>query len=177
MGKKKIIILVVFLLAIGFAAVTSVLYINGSINYGTNIDDFEVYYSDALVNGKYAQYIIEDYTHIRFGTTMKSVGEKYVIDYDVTNGSRNYDATLIMECTGSNEYISVTNDFDTSINLPATETRRGKLTVELVKGYVGEEDKKVTIECSINANAVARSSLSNGTPVQKPNISFTPPEV
>lgn len=175
MGKKKIIILVVFLLAVGFATVTSVLYINGSINYGTNIDDFEVYYSD--VNGKYAQDIIEDYTHIRFGTTMKSVGEKYVVDYGVTNGSRNYDATLIMECTGSNEYISVTNDFDTSINLPATETRRGRLTVELVKGYVGEEDKKVTIECSINANAVARSSLSNGIPVKKPNISFTLPEV
>ena len=177
MGKKKLILLVVLILGIGFAAVTTTLFINGSVNYGTNLDDFEVYYSDAYTNGHNNYEIIKDYTHIEFGTKMKSVGEKHVVEYDVTNGSRNYDAKLIMVCTGSNEYINVTNEFDTSINLPATETRRGKLTIELIKGYVGEEDKIVTIECSIKANAVARSSLSNGTPVEKPNISFRPPEI
>ena len=98
---------------------------------------------------------------------MKKVGETYVLDYDVTNGSRNYDADLSMTCTESNEYLSVTNAFDTDTNLPATETRSGKLTIELIKGYAGEETKEVSIECTINANAVERSALSEGTPADK----------
>lgn len=87
---------------------------------------------------------------------MKSVGEKYVLEYDVT---------LIMQCNGSNEYIIVTNEFDTSTNLLVTETRRGKLTIELIKSYAESAEKEVTIECLINAE-----------PVDKPNISIREPK-
>ena len=165
--KKKTILLVVLLLAVGFAAVTTTLFINGTTNIGTNKSDFEVYYSKAQVNGVEDNSVITDDTHIVFTQEMKSVGETYVLDYDVTNGSRNYDADLTMTCTASNEYLSVTNVFDDNTTLPATETRTGKLTIELIKGYVGETTKEVTIECTINANAVERNSLSNGTPADK----------
>ena len=165
--KKKTILLVVLLLAVGFAAVTTTLFINGTTNIGTNKDDFDVYYSKAKVNGVEDNSVITDDTHIVFTKEMKKVGETYVLDYDVTNGSRNYDASLTMTCTESNEYLSVTNVFDTDTNLPATETRSGKLTIELIKGYVGETTKEVTIECTISANAVERNTLSEGTPADK----------
>ena len=165
--KKKTILLVVLLLAVGFAAVTTTLFINGTTNIGTNKSDFDVYYSKAKVNGVEDNSVIQDDTHIVFTQEMKKVGETYVLDYDVTNGSRNYDAELSMTCTESNEYLSVTNVFDTDTNLPATETRTGKLTIELIKGYVGETTKEVTIECTINANAVERNTLSEGTPADK----------
>ena len=165
--KKKTILLVVLLLAVGFAAITTTLFINGTTNIGTNKEDFEVYYSKAKVNGVEDNTVITDDTHIVFTQEMKSVGETYVLDYDVTNGSRNYDAALTMTCTESNEYLSVTNVFDTDTNLPATETRTGKLTIELIKGYVGETTKEVTIECTISANAVERNALSEGTPADK----------
>ena len=165
--KKKGILLVVLLLAVGFAAVTTTLFINGTTNIGTNKEDFEVYYSKALVNGVEDNTVIQDDTHIVFTQEMKSVGETYVLDYDVTNGSRNYDAALTMSCTESNEYLNVTNVFDTTTNLEATKTRTGKLTIELMKGYAKEEGKEVTIECIINANAVERNSFSEGTPAEK----------
>ena len=165
--KKKTILLVVLLLAVGFAAVTTTLFINCTTNIGTNKDDFEVYYSKAKVNGVEDNTVITDDTHIVFTQEMKKVGETYVLDYDVTNGSRNYDAALTMTCTESNEYLSVTNVFDTDTTLPATETRTGKLTIELIKGYVGETTKEVTIECTISANAVERNTLSEGTPADK----------
>ena len=165
--KKKGILLVVLLLAVGFAAVTTTLFINGTTNIGTNKSDFDVYYSKAKVNGVEDNTVITDDTHIVFTQEMKKVGETYVLDYDVTNGSRNYDAELSMTCTESNEYLSVTNAFDTDTTLPATETRSGKLTIELIKGYVGETTKEVTIECTISANAVERNTLSEGTPADK----------
>ena len=165
--KKKGILLVVLLLAVGFAAVTTTLFINGTTNIGTNKSDFEVYYSKAKVNGVEDNTVITDDTHIVFTQEMKKVGETYVLDYDVTNGSRNYDAELSMTCTESNEYLSVTNVFDTDTTLLATETRTGKLTIELIKGYVGETTKEVTIECTISANAVERNTLSEGTPADK----------
>ena len=165
--KKKTILLVVLLLAVGFAAVTTTLFINGTTNIGTNKSDFDVYYSKAKVNGVEDNTVITDDTHIVFTQEMKKVGETYVLDYDVTNGSRNYDADLTMTCTASNEYLSVANAFDTDTTLPATETRTGKLTIELIKGYVGETTKEVTIECTISANAVERNALSEGTPADK----------
>ena len=171
--KKKTILLVVLLLAVGFAAVTTTLFINGTTNIGTNKDDFEVYYSKALVNGVEDNSVITDDTHIVFTQEMKSVGETYVLDYDVTNGSRNYDAELSMSCTESNEYLNVTNVFDDNTTLPATETRTGKLTIELIKGYVGETAKEVSIECTINATALERNTLSNGTPANKVFIPVT----
>ena len=165
MKKKKTLLLVVLLMAVGFAAVSTTLFINGQTKINANQDDFNVYYSDALVNGVQDKSVIADDTHISFTTTLERLGEKYVLDYEVTNGSKNYDAELVMECTQGNEYLTVTNEFDTTTNLEALKTRSGKLTLELIKSYAGEEDLDVTITCEIDANAIERDSLGEATPV------------
>ena len=159
MKNRKLIIIIVLLLAVGFAAVSTTLYINGNTNINPNQDDFDVYYSDAYVNGVQDKSVITDDTHIVFETELTSLGQKYVLDYEVTNGSKNYDAELVMECTQGNDYLSVTNVFDDDSILKAKAKRDGKLTLELIKSYAGEEDLEVSIECTINANAIERDSL------------------
>ena len=158
MKNRKSILLVVLLIAVGFAAVSTTLYINGSTNINPNQNDFNVYYSDAYVNGTQDKSVITDDTHIVFETELSALGEKYVLDYEVTNGSKNYDAELVMECTGSNEYLTVTNEFDDETVLESQGTRKGELTLELTKSNAGE-DVDVSITCTINANAVERTSL------------------
>ena len=166
MKNKKSILLVIILMAVGFAAVSTTLFINGQTKINPNQEDFNVYYSDAYVNGTQDKSVIEDNTHIVFETELSTLGEKYVLDYEVTNGSKNYDAELVMECTGDNEYLTVTNDFDTDTILKAKDSREGKLTLELTKSNAGE-DVDVTISCTISANAIERTSLgiSNRTQI------------
>ena len=162
MKRKKIILLVVLLMTVGFAAVSTTLYINGSTNISANPDDFSVYFSDAKVNGTQDLSVVVSETELSFTTELSTLGETYVLDYDVTNGSKNYDAKLTMNCTGGNEYLTVSNAFDTATNLEALKTRSGKLTLELTKSYTGD-DQEVTIACEINANAVERNALGEGT--------------
>mgnify|MGYP003290330998 CR=1 FL=1 len=160
MKNKKSIFLVVLLLVVGFAAVSTTLYINGSTNINPNQDDFNVYYSDAYVNGVQDKSVITDDTHISFTTELSTLGEKYVLDYEVANGSKNYDAELSMSCTSSNDYLKITNDFDDETILEARNTRNGTLTLELKKSNAGE-DLNVSIDCTISANAVERTELND----------------
>ena len=48
-NKKKIIGLVILVMAVGFAAISTTLIINGSTKIGENIDDFDVYFSEAIL--------------------------------------------------------------------------------------------------------------------------------
>ena len=169
MKKGKILVLVM-LLAIGFAAVSTTLVLNGTLNIGENNEDFDVYFSNSLEDGVENKKLIKDDTHISFTKDMSLVGEKYILDYDVTNGSRNYDASISINCTESNEYIKVTNEFDTTSNLLATETRRGTLTIEVLKPFAGtseEPTKNISITCEITGSAVGRDTLGEGTPADK----------
>lgn len=169
MKKGKLLILV-FLLAIGFAAVSTTLVLNGTLNIGFNTPEFDVYFSNTIEDGVENKKLIQDDTHISFIKDMTLKDETYTLDYDVTNGSKNYDASLTISCTESNEYIEVTNTFDTTTNLPATETRSGKLTIKVTKPYVGTEEeptKNIEVTCEIVGNAVERDSLGEGTPADK----------
>ncbi len=168
--KKRNVILLVLLLAIGFAAVSTTLVLNGSLNIASNNEDFDVYFSNAIENEIENKKLIKDDTHLEFNKDMSLVGEKYILDYDVTNGSRNYDANITISCTESNEYLKITNEFDTTSNLLSTETRRGKLTIEVLKPYVGtseENTKDISITCEITGTAVERDTLGEGTPNPK----------
>lgn len=168
--KKKNILLLVLLLAVGFAAVSTTFVLNGTYNIGANNKDFDIYFSNAVENGNVKKSLIKDDTHIVFTADMSLVGEKYILDYDVTNGSKNYDAEVSLVVTESNEYVKITNEFDESTNILATESRSGKLTIEVIKAYSGTEEmptKEMNVEVTINANAVEREELATGTPADK----------
>lgn len=105
--KKSIVVLIV-LLAIGFAAVTTTLTINGTIKLGANQQNFEdnlvftrasLDYSDATktdiadVTGEGVEgdnlRILDGGKSISFTTeTLKSIGETVTLSYDITNNSQ-----------------------------------------------------------------------------------------
>ena len=168
MRKKNIIVLVI-ILVIGFASITSTLVIRGNLRVGINDKDFDVYFSNAIENSIENKKLIKDDTHISFTKDMSLKGETYELEYDVTNGSRNYDADIKINCTESNEYIRVENEFDESEVLEATKTRRGVLRIEVVKPYNGseEETKNIEITCTIVGSALERDILATNTPADK----------
>ncbi len=168
MRKRNIIVLVI-LLVIGFASITSALVIRGNLRVGINDKDFDVYFSNAIENSIENKRLIKDDTHISFTKDMSLKGETYELEYDVTNGSRNYDANIKINCTESNEYMRVENEFDESKILEATKTRRGVLRIEVVKPYNGseEETKNIEITCTIVGSALERDVLATDTPADK----------
>ncbi len=151
MKNKKSIIVLIILLAVGFAAVSTTLVINGVI--GLSFGELDVYYSKAVINGVEDNSVIKDKTHIEFDTTMTLVGEKYRIDYDVTNGSKNYDAEISMNCDyeteDGGEYLSLNNIINTDDLLEAMTTRTGHLTIKMIKSVT--EPKDIHITCEIVA--------------------------
>ena len=161
--RRSSVLLTILFLTIGFATISTTLIIRGGANIGINEDDFNVYFSDVKVNGIRDLSVVVNERELEFSTTMKIKNEKYVVEYDVTNGSKNYDAKLEMTCTGSNDYLSVNNEFDTSSNLLASETRSGKLTITLEEQYTGRE-LNAKISCTINANGVERTEIDTGIP-------------
>ncbi len=179
MQKKTLIILSILFMTIGFAAVSTTLYLNGTIGIGTNDVDFDVYFSKAIENGVENTSIIKDKTHIEFITELSNVGDQYVLEYDVTNGSKQYDANLVINCTGGNEYLRVENKFETTETLPARQTRKGTLTLTTIKSSLKEQ--KIEVSCEIKGNAIERNSI--GLDVEENYLyhagqilSLTPPE-
>ena len=91
--RKYVVIVLVLMLVIGFAAVTSTLVINGILNIGENSDDFNIIFTSAKLDGrKRNDFISEDKKHIEFiSNELKSIDDEMDLVYEVTNTSRNFD--------------------------------------------------------------------------------------
>ncbi len=161
--KRFLLVLAIVLMTIGFAAVSTTFYLNGTTNVASHTNDFDVYFSKAIENGLENKALIKDKIHIDFIAELKEVGENYELKYEVTNASKNYDARVSLNVPAGNEYIRVTNDFDTS-NLLARTTREGVLTLKVIKGVT--EEITFPIEITIEVNALERTELG-GEDIQR----------
>ena len=75
-----------------------------------------------------------------------------------------------MSCTSGNEYLSVTNTFDTSTNLIAKQTRAGSLVLKKIKSIAKDEVTSNRVVCTLTASPVERTTINNDeavTPVSK----------
>ena len=162
MRKMQYIIGILLLfMVIGFATVTVSLSISGNVKVVSDVDDFKVYFSDAKLNGTSTPALIESATSLSFDVDFGNLGTQHVIEYDVTNASKLFDAVISMSCTQSNEYLSVVNEFDTS-NLSALSTRTGTLTLTKTKSNASETNTDYAITCEIVASPVERDSEAIG---------------
>ncbi len=160
-GKtKKSIVVLVLLMVIGFAAVTTTLTINGVIRLGANQENFknnlifnkaELTYSDTnktVAEGEVT--IREDKKGINFNTQeLKNIGENVTLTYDVTNNSQyraefkgitctvtNAEGTDVTEAVNNNtEYITLeyTKNKDAEGNNAKISANGGVLTGETLK--------------------------------------------
>ena len=165
-NKKGLILVLIILMSVGFAAVTTTLIINGRTIVAENEEDYQVYFSGAIVDKEdYTNEIIsKDKKTITFETKeLMKENDTSELKYDVTNGSTQYDANVSIKVSKENDdLIEVTNTYDDSKNLSARETRTGVLTVRLKKGATEAKDVKIKVELIFNAEE--REEIDN-TPI------------
>ena len=148
MKKRKLLWLIIIVMCIGFAGISTVLYINGNTKISENISDFDVYFSKAVLDGEdeSGKLISDDNKTITFNTKDLTLGgDKSVLDFEVTNASRNYDVTL--------------NVREETFIVEATSVKSGK--VEVVLNKTALEPKEVKFTCNLNIKASERTELGN----------------
>ena len=150
MKKRKFLWLIILVMCIGFAGISTVLYINGNTKISENIDDFDVYFSKAVLDG-------EDESGTFNTKDLTLGGDTSVLAYEVTNASRNYDAVVEISCTKP-EYVTLNVSEETFI-VEATNVKSGK--VEVVLNKTALEPKEVKFTCNLNIKASERTELGN----------------
>ena len=166
MKKRASIVVAILLLAVGFAAISTTLIINGNAKVEENTDDFSVIFTAASLDGTdvYKNVISEDKKTITFETSdLKTLNQTSVLNYEVTNNSANYDAEVQVNCkTKENttaKYTSIKNELENNATvIKAKETLNGTLTVTLNK--VATEEVREEYVCTLTLNAVERDSIA-----------------
>lgn len=173
---KMGILVVVLLLAVAFAAVTTQLNIGGNASVGANGTEFDenVVFANGentkaylLVDGEKQDVTLSNDKKTLTFTTPKFVnsGDNAELHYWVENDSTNYAAKLEgISCTvsttsedGDTSYIKVTEGTahnNVTVNMGETTATDNTVKVELAKTYVGEDETTYTISCTINATGV-----------------------
>ena len=147
--KKEILFILLFMV-IGYAAISTSLSLGGSATVASDYSDYQVYFSKVLINGVEDLTVVKSDKIIQFDVYLDEPGDEYSVTYDVTNGSKYFDASISMTCTGGDEKIGVSNSFDTS-NMSARSTRTGTLIVKKLKSNSAHSDTVYSITCSIVA--------------------------
>ena len=160
MKNKKLILILVIMLVIGFASISTTLVINGVIGVSNKKEDFKVIFTNAKLDGIKRKDFIDDSTKqtIDYETNkLVNINEETTLEYEVTNTSRLYDASVTISCTTpENEYVAI-EYVPTSMSILAGESKTGSVTVKLIKSST--EDQSISVTCELNANAIERESL------------------
>ena len=168
---KLSIVVLILLLTIGFAAVTTTLIINNHAVISSNLGDFEVIFTSALAEEGGQARIESDRKHITYSTRLlKEVNDTAVLDYTVTNNSKEYDArtkmTIIVKDSDEN-IIDNPNAFfkiEETVKLPdilnSRSTEPGQITITLLNPVV--EDKIYTFIAILDVEGVERTTPGTG---------------
>lgn len=158
MKKMNAFLLILFLI-IGFAAVSTNLFINVIANIGENKEDFDVIFYSAMLDELVvsSSVISEDKKTINYSTNELTIpNESSVLVFSVLNNSSFYDAEVSIECNIplSNEYsVSVTPE---EMVISAGKRRDGTISVNLNKPLI--EAKEINFSCKLISNAIERDS-------------------
>ena len=167
--KKRNIIILMILLVIGFAAVSTTLVINGTLNIGYNEENFSssVVYTRAETEDGTAE-INQDDKNITFETNkLENVNETATLEFDVTNKSRNYDAEVTIKCglkedfKSFSEYLDITMSLESPFELISSETKTGYLTIKLKKAYNEEMETRIEMSCELVTEPLERETLGD----------------
>ena len=88
MKRRSAIIIAILIMAIGFAAISTTLIINGNARVSENTDDFSVIFTKASLDGTdvYANVIDDTKKIIIFETSdLKTLNQTSVLNYEITN--------------------------------------------------------------------------------------------
>ena len=170
MRKRICLVVVILLSAIGFAAISTTLIINGSAKVSENMDDFSVIFTAATLDGTdvYANVIDDTRKIITFETSdLKTLNQTSVLNYEVTNNSSNYDAEVSVSCkvkeNTTAKYTSIKNELENNTTVVKTkETLNGILTITLNK--TATEEVRENYVCTLTFNAIERDTTGTNIP-------------
>lgn len=163
--KKRNMIILVVLLAIGFAGVATTLTINGLTSIGINLNDFDgkIYYSMAKAEKGGSAEITDNRKNINYiSKRLTDVGEKAQLDFEVTNESTQYDANVKITCKLKDEehlykdYITITSPDNMLVK--ASTREQNKIIVTLNK-LLTEDVDDLEIKCTLEATAEERENI------------------
>ena len=165
MKKKGSIVIAILLLAVGFAAISTTLIINGSTKVSENADDFSVIFTAASLEGQdvYTNVIDDTKKVINFSTSeLKELNQTSTLTYEITNNSSNYDAEVQVNCKVKDDaeakYTSIKNELENNATVvKAKNTVGGTLTVTLNK--TSTEEVKEEYVCELTFNALERDTI------------------
>ena len=170
MKNKKYLLGGLLLLGIGFAAVSTTLYINGTVNIKADTQNFEenVVFKTATVDSESAAAgttasISSDGKTITLTThKLKSIDETVTLDYTIENKSQ-YNAELgALTCTSTDSdwstYIALTekNALNGTTVAKSTTSSADQVEIKMIRSFVGtadSNDKSFTFECTLPATA------------------------
>lgn len=160
MKNKKVILILVLLLVVGFASVSTTLVLTGVIGISSKQDDFKVIFTNALLDGVERKEFIDETTKqtVTFETNkLTTLEETTTLEYDVTNTSRLYDANVTINCVPTdNEYVGIEYN-PTSMIVKTGKTASGSLTAKLIKAST--EDRNISVTCTLNVKGLEREEL------------------
>lgn len=169
-GKKKYLFILLLLLGVGFAAVSTTLYINGVVNIKADTENFEknVIFksvsvdSDSSAAGTVAS-ISDDGKSISLTThKLKNIGEKVYVDYTIENKSQYMANIGELTCTSDDAdwstYLSLTekNALNGTVLAKNSISSADRFEIEMIRSFVGTDDsndKTFTFKCSLGVSA------------------------
>lgn len=162
-------------LAVGFAAVTTTLVINGTLSIGPDGEGFDsdIIFSKAKISdGRGTAFISADGKSLNFTAELMELGKDVSLRYDITNKNRQYDATGTVSCdfvdetNAYNGYITIEEVPDDFTVKGGTKTT-GYVNVRLVRSFAGDEtvdSANVEFKCVIKLEAEEREELAPELP-------------
>lgn len=158
MKDKRILFIALLFMTVGIAAVTT----NVILNMSTPINqsgDFDVTFTAVTEDGTSNPDLITAENQITFAADLTAIGDSKTIKYTIGNGSNNYDAKVSVSCTESNDYLTITNTYDSATNITAKGSKEGTLVVSLKKSYAGDTNLSQQVTCTLNVEAIERTTL------------------
>lgn len=156
----KIVIWLKLSLYSSFASIAIIVsLVEGAFNFESS--GFDVKITNAkLDNIEVSEQAIKNHgTTLSFVTKeLNSIGDTSVLEYEISNYSKNFDASVRIDCTqNSNEYYTIYNNFPAIIKANSKES--GNLVVVLKKS----SDFSITddFSCLLNISAVNEHDLEN----------------
>ncbi len=165
MKRRSALLTAILIMAIGFAAVSTSLIINGNTKVSENTEDFSVIFTATTLDGEdvYNEVIDDTKKIINFSTSeLKTLNQTSILTYEVTNNSANYDAEIQVNCKVKDEkvakYTTIKNELENNATVvKSKETLNGTLIVTLNK--TATEEVKENYVCELIFNAVERDTL------------------
>lgn len=167
--------MVLFLMMIGFAAITTVLVMNGTIKIKNGGTDFlnDVVFSKAETTTGEAS-ITTDEKGMTFTTKeLVNTNDEFLLKFEVTNKNKSIDGDVEIECGPTNNEEAFEEYITSEINpkhfeLKATQSQEGTLKIRLNKINFNE-DFDINYSCRIVAYAIGSENFAGDTTIVADN--------